>query len=309
MRAIAQRRYGGPEVLELTDLPDPKVGPDFVLVRVRAASVNPVDWKVREGYLDASFETHFPLVNGWDVAGVVDRVGPSVVEFAPGDEVIGYVREDHVQRGTYAELVSAPVRTLARKPRNLSFPAAAALPLCGLTAYQALTRALHVTADDTVLIHAAAGGVGTFAVQIAKAHGARVIGTASERNHDYLRALGAEPIAYGDGLADGVSDLAPKGVDAVLDLIGGEALTQSVAFVKDPGRIASIIDAKTVTELGGRYVFVRPDPTDLAEITELAESGRLRVELAETFPLEKAAEAQRLIQQGHTRGKIAISVG
>lgn len=193
MKAITYRTYGGPDVLEYGDVPDPKLGPDTVLIRVKAASVNPVDWKIQAGYLDGVMDTVFPVIPGWDVAGVVEEAGVGVTEFAPGDEVIGYAREDFVSRGTFAEYVAAPVRTLARKPVGLSFEEAAGLPLAGLTAYQALTRALNVGSGDTVLVHAAAGGVGSLAVQIARALGARVIGTASERNHDYLRGLGAEP--------------------------------------------------------------------------------------------------------------------
>ncbi|GAA4627152.1 NADP-dependent oxidoreductase [Actinoallomurus vinaceus] len=307
MKAITMQRYGGPEVLELTDVPEPKVGPDSVLVRAKAAGVNPVDWKIREGYLDGLFPTHFPVVLGWDLAGMVERVGPAVSEFSPGDEVIGYVREDHVERGTYAELVSAPVRALGRKPRSLSWAEAAGLPLAGLTAYQALTKALTITPEDTVLVHAASGGVGTFAVQIARAKGARVIGTASPHNHDHLRELGAEPVAYGPGLAGEVRRLAPGGVSAALDLVGGEAIDVTPELLTDKGRWASIIDP-SVIDRGGRYVFVRPDPTDLAALAGLVDDGRLTVTVAKTFPLTDAAEAQRLSAEGHTRGKIVLEI-
>ena len=307
MKAIATNRYGGPEVLELTELPDPKIGPDFVLVRARAASVNPVDWKVVAGYLDGAFYAHFPLVPGWDVAGVVEAVGPGVSEFAPGDEVIGYVRRDEVQHGTYAELVPAPIRALAPKPASLDFASAAALPLAGLTATQSLD-ALAVGEGDTVLVHAAAGGVGSFAVQLAVHRGARVIGTASPANHDYLRSLGAEAVAYGSELVESVRALAPDGVDAVLDLIGGEALEVSPALVTDPARIVSIIDADTVKRLGGRYVFVRPNPDQLAELSRLVDAGVVRVEIHRSFPLVETAAAFELSQQGHGRGKIVITV-
>lgn len=301
-------QYGGPGVLKLaTDVPEPKVGPDFVLVRVKAAGVNPVDWKIREGRLDGLFQTDFPVIPGWDMAGVVERAGPAVSEFSPGDEVIGYVREDHVGRGTYAELVSAPVRTLGRKPTRLSWAEAGGLPLAGLTAYQALVKALGVNEDDTVLIHAASGGVGSFAVQIALARGARVIGTAGPHNHDHLRSLGAEPVAYGAGLADEVRRLAPGGVSAALDLVGGEALDVTPELLTGKGRWASIVDP-SVTERGGRYVFVRPDPTDLAALARLADDGRLTVPVAKTFPLSEAAEAQRLSAEGHTRGKIVLTM-
>ncbi len=307
MKAITYRTYGSPDVLEYGDVPAPKLGADSVLVKVRAASVNPVDWKIQAGYLDSVMDAVFPVIPGWDVAGVVEQVGVGVTEFAAGDEVIGYVREDMVGRGTFAEYVAAPVRTLARKPRTLTFEQAAGLPLAGLTAYQALTGALAVKPGETVLVHAAAGGVGSLAVQIARSLGARVIGTAGERNHEYLRALGAEPVTYGEGLADRVRALAPDGVDAVLDLIGGEALQASPALLAPGGRIASIADG-AVLALGGRYVFVRPDAADLAALTDLAEEGRLQVEVAATFPLHQAADAQRLNAEGHTRGKIVVTV-
>jgi NADPH:quinone reductase-like Zn-dependent oxidoreductase len=307
VKAITYHRFGGPEVLQYGEVPEPKVGPDSVLVEVRAAAVNPVDWKARSGYLDGVLDTVFPVIPGWDVSGVVVRPGPAVPEFAAGDEVIGYVREDFLSRGTCAEYVAAPVRTLARKPRNLSFEEAAAIPLAGLTAYQALTRALRVGEGDTLLVHAAAGCVGSFAVQIARHLGARVLGTASEANHDYLRSLGAEPVRYGDGLADRVRLLAADGVTAALDLVGGDALAVSGELLAPAGRLASIVDPG-VADAGGRYVFVRPDPADLAALTDLAEQGVLGIELAQVFPLAETAEAQQLSAEGHVRGKIAITM-
>nr|WP_270890493.1 NADP-dependent oxidoreductase [Streptomyces sp. DHE17-7] len=258
MKAISYARYGGPEVLEYGEVPDPRVGPDSVLVRVRAAAVNPVDWKCRDGHLDAILQPVFPVVPGWDVSGVVVRPGASVTEFTVGDEVIGYVREDFLSRGTFAEYVAAPVRTLARKPRNLSFEEAAGLPLTGLTAYQVLTKALRVKRGETVLVHAAAGGVGSIAVQLGRHLGARVIGTASERNHAFVRGLGGEPVTYGEGLAERVRGLAPEGVDAVFDTVGGETLKVSANLVAPGGRLVSIADAEAV-DYGGRYFFVRPD--------------------------------------------------
>ncbi|MFD8316674.1 NADP-dependent oxidoreductase [Kitasatospora purpeofusca] len=307
MKAIAIHRYGGPEEVEYTDLPDPKVGPDSVLVQVRAAGVNPVDWKVRDGLLDGLLDAHFPLVMGWDAAGVVRAVGGGVTEFAPGDEVYGYVRKDTVEHGTYAELVAAPVRTLARKPAALDWAQAGGLPLAGLTALQSL-RAVGTGPGDTVLVHAAAGGVGHLAVQIARALGARVIGTAGERNHDYLRELGAEPVRYGEGLAERVRALAPEGVDAALDLVGRDAVEVSAGLVADPARIASVADFG-VKARGGRYVWVRPDAAGLAELAALADEGRLTVTVASTFPLAQAASAQALSAEGRTRGKIVLLTG
>jgi NADPH:quinone reductase-like Zn-dependent oxidoreductase len=307
MKAISYSRYGGPDVLEYGEVRDPKVGPDSVLVKVRAASVNPVDWKCREGYLDGLLESVFPVVPGWDVSGVVVQPGASVTEFAVGDEVIGYVREDFLSRGTFAEYVAAPVRTLARKPRNLSYEAAAGLPLVGLTAYQVLTKVLDVREGDIVLVHAAAGGVGSIAVQLARHRGARVIGTASEANHDYVRSLGGEPVSYGEGLAERVRALAPQGVDAAFDTIGGDTLRISAELLAPEGRLASIADPDVVGH-GGRYYFVRPDADDLRHLSELAEQDVISVHVSETFPLERAAEAHRLNQEGRTRGKIVVTV-
>jgi NADPH:quinone reductase-like Zn-dependent oxidoreductase len=308
VKAIAMNRYGGPEVLSEMELPDPKVGPDTVLVRVRTAGVNPVDWMVREGYLDGAFPAHFPIVPGWDVAGVIEIAGPAVAGFAAGDEVIGYARRDEIQHGTYAELVPAPERALARKPVNASWPEAGALPLAGLTAYQAL-KAARVGSGDTVLVHAAAGGVGHLAIQLAKVLGAkRVIGTASAGNHSFVRLLGAEPVIYGEGLVERVQELAPDGVDAVLDLVGGPALTESAALLGQPKRLVSVVDAETVLRLGGTYVFVKPSTADLTALADLVDAGRLTVHISQTFPLAQAAQAQSLVQEGHVRGKVVIEI-
>lgn len=308
MRAIAIHRYGGPELLVEQQLPDPPVGPDTVLVRVRTAGVNPVDWKIREGHLDGAFPTHFPLVPGWDLAGVVEAVGPAVVDFAEGDEVIGYARRDDIQHGTYAELVPVPERALADKPVRASWPAAGGLPLAGLTAYQAL-QAIRVGADDTVLVHGAAGGVGHLAVQLALALGVnRVIGTASEHNHDFVRSLGAEPVLYGDGLVDRVHALAPNGVDAAFDLFGGAALGASAQLLTDRERLASIADPVAVRELGGCYIFCRPAQGDLTVLADLVDAGRLTVHVERTFPLAEAAQAHRLVQEGHVRGKVVLEI-
>ncbi|TQL02354.1 NADP-dependent oxidoreductase [Cellulomonas sp. SLBN-39] len=307
MRAITYSRYGGSDVLETTEQPTPKVGPDSVLVRVRAASVNPVDWKIRAGYLDQVMDVTFPVVPGWDVAGVVERVGLDTPELQVGDEVFGYVRKDWVQGGTFAELVSAPVRTLARKPASLTFEEAAAVPLAGLTAYQTIERT-EVRAGQTVLVHAAAGGVGQFAVQIAAARGARVIGTASEGNHAYLRDLGAEPVTYGDGLVERVRALAPEGVDVVLDYGTPDLVATTRALLAPGGTVASITDAAARDELGGHYVWVRPSTADLTALAELADAGVLRVDVAQVFDLADAAAAHDASATGHVRGKVVVRV-
>ncbi|ROS30507.1 NADP-dependent oxidoreductase [Cellulomonas sp. PhB150] len=307
MRAITYSRYGGADVLELTEQPTPKVGPDSVLVRVRASSVNPVDWKVRQGYLDPLMDADFPVVPGWDVAGVVERAGLDTPELAVGDEVYGYVRKDWMHGGTLAEYVAAPVRTLARKPASLSFEEAAAVPLAGLTAFQTIERS-GVTSGQTVLVHAAAGGVGQFAVQIAVARGARVIGTASTTNHEHLRSLGAEPVEYGDGLVDRVRGIAPDGVDVVLDYGTPDLVETTRALLAPGGTVASIVEAAARDELGGHYVWVRPSSADLDALTALIEAGSIRVDVAEVFELADSAAAHRLSEGGHVRGKVVVRV-
>ena len=307
MRAAVYDEFGGADRLEVRQVDDPPVGPDTVLVRARATSVNPVDWKVREGYLQAAYPHHLPIITGWDVAGVVEQVGPAVrTGVQVGDEVFGYVRRDDIAHGTTAELVPAPERTVTRKPASLSIEEAAALPLVGLTAWQALTEALEVTEGDRVLVHAGAGGVGHVAVQIAVALGAEVVATASPANHDFLRGLGAtEVVDYSNGP---VSEQLSSPVDAVLDLVGGPALEDAPKQVRDSARIASIVDAQTVLAQGGRYVFVRPDRNGLDALARLADEGKLRVEVARVMPLDEIADAHRLSEEGHVRGKVVVTI-
>ncbi|MGK5683029.1 NADP-dependent oxidoreductase [Actinoplanes sp. URMC 104] len=309
MRAIALDEYGDADVMTLRELPDPPVGPDTVRIRVRAVGVNPVDHVIRAGYLQGAYPHHFPLIPGWDVAGVVDQVGAAVTRFGVGDEVMAYARKDSVQHGTYAELVSVAERAVAHKPAAMSFAEAGGLPLAGLTALQALGAA-HVGPGDVVLVHAAAGGVGHLAVQIARAMGAaRVFGTASPGNHDFLRGLGAEPVEYGDDLPKRLADLAGGDgrVDAAVDFHGGDALTQTPALIRHRVRHASVVDS-AVREQGGRYVFVRPDGMELESLGALVTTGRLRVHVSRELPLAEAAEAHRLIEQGHVQGKIVLNV-
>lgn len=305
MRAATYDHFGDDSVLAVTDQPLPRVAPGEVLVRVKAAGVNPVDWKVMSGGLEALMETQFPVVPGWDVAGVVEQVGIDVTDYAVGDEVIGYARKDWVHGGTFAEFVAVPRRCLARKPERLSWQQAAGLPLAGLTAYQVLHR-LGLDAGKTVLIHGGAGGVGSFGVQVAVAAGARVIATASESNHEYLRDLGAEPVTYGEGLPDRVRALAPEGVDIVADFVGG-VLDATLAVLADGGVHASITDP-AVLGGGGQWMWVHPDPTDLAALAELAQSGAVDVTVTATFALDQVPDAFALSREGHTRGKIVIDL-
>ena len=283
----------------------PKVGPGMVLVKVKAASVNPVDWKIIAGYLDSIMDVQFPAIPGWDVAGVVESVGIDARHFQPGDEVISYGRKDFVHGGSFAEYIALPERLVARKPQTLSWEEAAGLPLAGLTAYQVLTR-LGVQPAETLLIHGGSGGVGSLGIQIAVAAGARVIATASEKNHDFLRALGAEPVSYGEGLAERVRALAPGGVDVVADFVGG-TVDATLAVLAPKGRHASITD-DTVEQYGGTWMWVSPIGADLERLSHLVDDRRLTVEVAGIFPLENAAEALRSNMEGHTRGKIIVRI-
>ena len=305
MRAITYDRYGTPDELRMTERPVPKVGPSEVRIRVTRAAVNPVDWKIMSGGLDAFMDAHFPVIPGWDVAGVVDEVGPDTPEFASGDRVAAYARKQIVSAGTFAEYVTVRADDVAGVPESVTDDVAAALPLAGGTALRVL-ETLAVTRGDILLVHAASGGVGYSLTQLAVAAGATVIGTASPANHDKLRALGVTPVAHGDGLAERLAEVAPSGVDAVADLVGG-VLDLSVDVLREGGRLASIADP-AVEERGGRWVWVRPDGERLAQLLEEVAAGRLRIDIGRTFPLEQVAEAFEVSRSGAARGKIVISV-
>ena len=304
MKAVVYRQYGGPEVLEYTDVPDPKLSQNGVLVRVRAAALNPADHMLQAGLGESHTDAWFPVIPGWDVAGVVEQVGAGVSEFAPGDEVIGYIRQEILHHGAYAELVSAPVEALARKPRTASWPEAAGLPLAGLTAYRAIVQILKVQPGETVLIHGAAGGVGAVAAQLALAREARVIGAASSGHHDFLRSLGVLPIAPGEGVAGHVRALAPDGIDAVMDCVGKGVLQATADVGSSRVRACSIADAGP----GITTVFARLDSAILTRLVDMVDAGRLRVPIAATYPLPQAAAAQTALKQPHAPGKIVLIV-
>jgi NADPH:quinone reductase-like Zn-dependent oxidoreductase len=304
MRAVTYDSYA-PDNSRLVygEVADPKVAPGQVLIEVRAAGVNPVDWKVMAGGLDPLMDAFFPAIPGWDVAGVVTRVGPDTPEFAPGDEVMAYARKDAVHAGTFAEYVAVAADHVARKPAALGWAQAGGLPLTGLTALHAVDR-LAVGPDDVLLVHGAAGGVGSLAVQIAVTRGARVIGTASERNHEFVQGLGGEPVTYGEGVIERIKALSPNGVTAVADFVGGQ-LETTLAVLAPEGRHASIADP-SVAQHGGHVLWVRPNGAKLAEVAALAEQGTLTVEVAETFPLDQVAAAFDASRGHHTRGKLVI---
>lgn len=298
-------RYGDDDQLRMSDLPVPKVGPGEVRIRVTRASVNPVDWKVMSGGLDQLMDADFPVIPGWDVAGVVDAVGPDTPEFTEGDRVAAYARKQVVSAGTFAEYVTVMAEDVAAVPDEVPDDVAGALPLTGLTALRVL-ETLAVTRGESVLVHAASGGVGYLACQLAVAAGAHVVGTASPAKHERLREIGVTPVAHGDGLQERLRDVAPEGFDAVADLVGG-VLDTSLAVLRDGGRIASVADP-AVEEHGGRWVWVRPDGERLAGLLEEVAGGRLHVRIDTSYPLKRLADAFGASRDGSADGKIVIDV-
>jgi len=312
MRAIAVQEWGGRDRMELLDVEPPPVAPDGVLVRVKAAGLNPVDAKVRAGNLARMFPSHFPVVLGWDAAGTVEKVGPAVTWFKPGDAVYGYCRRHDLQYGTYAEYTSVPEGYLAHMPRELSFEEAGALPLVALTAHQAIERS-GLRRGETFFVPAGSGGVGHVAIQLARERDARVIASASPRNHDFLRELGAEPVDYTEGdVAAHVRELADgDGADAALDIFGGDGREIVFASLRRGGRIVSLASPAPEPREGYEvhYIFVRPSGYDLGEhISPLVHEGRLRPHIEETFPLERAADAHARLEDGHVRGKLVLTI-
>ncbi|MFJ6443172.1 NADP-dependent oxidoreductase [Streptomyces sp. NPDC091649] len=302
MEAIVYEEFGGPGVLHLARLDPPRPGPGQVRVAVRAAGVNPLDHKIRNGWMEDAFPTPLPATPGAEFAGVVLEAGEGVTEFAPGDDVLGWSAT-----GSYATEALAETAALARKPEGLSWEEAAALPVSTGTASRVLDE-LALAEGETLLLHGAGGGVGSVAVQLATARGATVIGTASPANHDYLRVLGAIPVAYGNGLVERVRELAPEGVDAVFDASGRGALPASIELRGGTtDRIVTIADGNAA-ELGVAFSSGGGGPSAerLAEHARLAESGELRVEIAQVFPLADAASAHSLSEGGHVRGKLVL---
>lgn len=303
MKAMAFYSTGSPDVLQLVNFDIPEAGPGEVRVRVKAAGVQPFDTAVRKnGWAPPGHQIKTPQILGNEFAGTVDQIGEGVTEFAPGDEVLGWA-----VLSCYAEYVVVHADQIVRKPKNMPWDEAGAFTAGGLTAYTAL-KELGVGQGDTVLIHAAAGGVGSAAVQLAALWGATPIGTASPQNHDYVRSLGAIPVAYGDGLAERVRTLAPGGVDAALDAAGEDALRASVDLVSDKNRIGTIVSFELAGQLGVRMIRNQRSAERLEQLADWYEQGKLRVHIRKTFPLEQAADAHREIEQGHGRGKVVLIV-
>jgi NADPH:quinone reductase-like Zn-dependent oxidoreductase len=300
MRAAVFDRYGPPEVLRVAELPDPVPGPGEARVRVRAAGVQPFDVAVREGWMRRG-PGHFPHQVGQEFSGVVDLLGEGVTGPVPGTAVLG-----STMMNGQATHVVVPAADLVVKPPQLSFPAAAALVAAGQTASGALTQ-LGVTAGDVLLVHAAAGSVGTVAVQLARLAGATVIGTASPANHEYLRELGAVPVAYGDDLVEAVRAVAPGPVTVALDAAGRGAVAASVALGVPRDRIGTIADDKGAAEFGTPVVRAPRSPVRLAEVVALAGRGVLTMPLR-AYPLTQVAAAHAAVQAGHGRGKVVLIV-
>jgi NADPH:quinone reductase-like Zn-dependent oxidoreductase len=313
MRAIAENEFGGP--VTLMNLPIPEIGADEVLIRVRAAGVNPFDWKVADGVLKNEKEHRFPLILGFDAAGVVDGVGANVTRLFEGDEVYGYLSKPVMGEGTYAEYVGAPAAIVAKRPEAVGFAEAAALPMPALTAMD-LVDAVDLGEGKTVLIVGATGGVGSYAVQLAARRGARVIATARQENVAFVRELGAtETIDHTrEDLVETVQAARPDGIEAIVDVVSdAEVLSRVAWLVKEGGRIASSVYAADVASLAERSIKaanigMQPSAQRLEELSWVVDTGEISVRLERTFPLEKAREALEESRSGHVRGKIVLLV-
>ncbi len=300
MKAVRFNRFGGPEVLEIVDdLPDPHPGPGQVRIAVRAAGVNASDWKKRNGLMDEEL----PQTLGYEAAGVVDELGEGVRDAAVGDRVFGFCAEGAAQ----AEL--AVLSDYAPIPPSLSFAGAAAVPAAVETATRALDQ-LGVASGTTLLVNGASGSVGSTAVQLAVVRGARVIGTAGPANHEHLRSLGAEPVAYGEGLLERVRALAPRGVDVALDVAGSGIVPELIELAGGPEHVVTIADFAGAREHGVRFSSGEDGRAvhALGEIGELVESGRFSLPVVQTFPLSQVAEAHRVGEEGRVRGKLVLVV-
>lgn len=310
MKAAVYDEFGGPEKVQVRTIDIPEIKEGEVLIRIKAAGVNPVDYMVREGYLKDFLPYSFPVIPGWDVAGIVEERGFSARRFSVGDEVYAYARRPVVQHGTFAEYIVLPESYLASRPKSISWEAAAGIPLVGLTAYQSLYDAGNLQEGQTVLILGASGGVGSLGIQLAKLKGARVIGVASQKNHSFMKELGAdETIDYNSSsFEEDVKAAAPDGVDLLFDCASGETLNQSLPALKPSGKLVSILNQgqDLDSSISFEYVFVEPNAAQLDHLRELADNGQLKVHVSGTYSLDEAVEALNQIQTAHTTGKIVI---
>lgn len=311
MKASFFEEFGPLDNIKTGTLERPEPGEGEVLVRIKAAGVNPVDAAVARGNLNSVIPAEFPAVPGWDMAGVVEECGFSARRFNEGDEVYAYARRPVVHHGTFAEYVAIPESYLALRPQQISMEEAGGIPLVGLTAYQALFQFGSLQEDDTLLILGASGGVGTLAIQLAKAAGATVIGVAGESNQQYMAELGAdETIDYSAGdLGEQVKEVAPDGVDFIFHCSRGDSLSQSIGTLKSGGQLISITNRNPdiPDDIQFQYVFVEPNASQLKHIQELADEGHIKVPISETYSLEETEQALRDIESLHSRGKSIIT--
>ena len=308
MKAVRIQNYGDIDTLNYEDVPMPEPGPTDVRVAVHAAAVNPVDWKIRAGYLAEMIPYQLPLTLGWDVSGVVEKLGTEVTHLSVGDRV--YSRPDITRDGTYAEYAVVRASELALKPETLSHNEAAAVPLAGLTAWQGLFEHAQLKEGERVLIHAGAGGVGSFAIQFAKWAGAHVIATASAPNEALVRGLGADEFV--DYRSQQFEDVVAK-VDVVLDTIGGDTQERSIQLLKAGGRLVSMVstpDEASLASVGatGKIFMVQPSSDGLSRIADLVDAGTVRVLIDSVFPLSEARDAHARSQTGRAQGKIVLEV-
>jgi NADPH2:quinone reductase len=315
MKAMTIEKFGSAETLKLTDVPTPHPKEDEVQIEVLFTAVNPVDWKIREGYLKNRIPHEFPIILGWDASGVVTAVGKNVKNFKVGDEVFTYCRKPTIQWGTYAEYVCVNAHNTAHKPKNITFAQAASIPLVALTAWQSLFDAAQLKRGESILIHAGAGGVGSLAIQFAKNAGAKVYTTASEKNHSYVKKLGAdEVIDYSKGgFLSQMKKLTPEGVDVIFDMIGGDTLKESLQLLKPKGRLVSIVEQLDPAladkhQIEFSYVFVSPNGSQLSQIATQIAQNKIAVPTIQEMPLSEARQAQEKIRGGHIQGKIVLKV-
>jgi NADPH:quinone reductase-like Zn-dependent oxidoreductase len=301
-KAVRFNQYGGVDVLNVVDVPQPVPGPGQVLVRVKAAGINPGEAKIREGLMHARWPATFPSGQGSDLAGTVTQAGPGVTGFAAGDEVIGYTND----RASQAEYVLVEAAHLIPRPAGVPWEAAGSLFVAGVTAWAAV-RAVALTPGDTVVVSGAAGGVGSISVQLASRAGATVIGLASPANHEWLRAHGVVPVSYGAGVADRIRQAAPK-VDAFIDTFGADYVQLALDLGIEPSRIDTIANFDAVARYGVKAEgsAVGASAAVLAELAGLIDAGELEVPMAATFPLDQVRDAFRLLAGGHLRGKIVL---
>lgn len=311
MRAAFYEDFGELDNIQTGNMERPDPGEGEVLIRVKSAGVNPVDAAVARGMLKDAIPAEFPVIPGWDVAGVVENRGHAARRFQEGDKVYAYARRPVIQHGTFAEYISLPESYLARTPGKISIEEAGGIPLVGLTAYQSLFDAGSLKEGETLLILGASGGVGSVAIQLAKNAGATVIGVASEKNHDYMKELGAdEVIDYSKGnVGEMVDEVAADGVDMIFHCSRGDSLSQSKRTLKEGGRLISITNSgpDVPDSVTFQYVFVEPNAVQLNHLSELADEGKLTLPVSKTFSLDEAGDALRDVESLHSKGKRVIT--